>query len=123
MIYTAREFITMDPARPRAEAIAVKDGKFVAVGTRAQVGAAVGKDANLTILEESPYAVAPEKLKDIRVWGTMLEGRLQPVGPVPRTGRAGAAMSSEGYASVPDSELVDAAMGQLARLISMAHSH
>jgi hypothetical protein len=29
----------------------------------------------------------------------------------------------EGYASVPDSELVDAAMGQLARLISMAHLH
>jgi hypothetical protein len=39
----------------------------------------VGKDANLSILEQSPYEVAPAKLKDIRVWGTMLEGRLQPV--------------------------------------------
>jgi predicted amidohydrolase YtcJ len=46
-IYTAREFITMDPNKPRAEAVAVKDGKFVAVGTRAEVGAAVGKNARL----------------------------------------------------------------------------
>ena len=47
VIYTAREFITMDPKQPRAEAIAVRDGKFVAVGTRAEVGAAAGKDARL----------------------------------------------------------------------------
>jgi hypothetical protein len=47
----------------------------------------VGKDANLSILEQSPYAVAPEKLKDIGVWGTMLEGRVQPV-PVQTTGAA-----------------------------------
>ncbi len=46
-IYTAREFITMDPKQPRAEAVAVRDGKFVAVGTRAEVSAAVGKDARL----------------------------------------------------------------------------
>ena len=47
VIYTAREFITMDPSKPRAEAIAVRDGKFLAVGTRAEVGAAAGKDARL----------------------------------------------------------------------------
>lgn len=47
VIYTAREFITMDPSRPRAEAVAVRDGKFVAVGTRAEVGAAVGQGARL----------------------------------------------------------------------------
>ena len=46
-IYVAREFITMDPKKPRAEAVAVRDGKFVAVGTRAEVGAAAGKDARL----------------------------------------------------------------------------
>ncbi|MGL5417838.1 MAG: amidohydrolase, partial [Plesiomonas shigelloides] len=40
-----------------------------------------GKDANLTILKQSPYEVAPESLKDIPVWGTMLEGRMQPVKP------------------------------------------
>lgn len=38
-----------------------------------------GKDANLTILDESPWAVSPTKIASIPVWGTMLEGRLQPV--------------------------------------------
>src|SRR5512137_1962291 len=47
VIYTAREFITMDPKKPRAEAIAVRDGKFVAVGTRAEVDAAAGKGARV----------------------------------------------------------------------------
>jgi predicted amidohydrolase YtcJ len=40
-----------------------------------------GKKANLTVLDQSPYDIAPEKLKDITVWGTMLEGRVQPVKP------------------------------------------
>ena len=40
-----------------------------------------GKDANLTVLESSPWQTAPEKLRDIKVWGTMLEGRMQPVQP------------------------------------------
>jgi predicted amidohydrolase YtcJ len=39
----------------------------------------VGKNANLTVLDESPFDVAPEKLREITVWGTMLEGRVQPV--------------------------------------------
>ncbi|MBN8601561.1 MAG: amidohydrolase family protein [Planctomycetes bacterium] len=39
----------------------------------------VGKDANLTILDQSPYDVEAGAIKDIGVWGTMLEGRLQPV--------------------------------------------
>lgn len=43
----------------------------------------VGKHADLTILEENPYDVDPLKLKDVAVWGTMLEGRLQPVPAAP----------------------------------------
>ncbi len=39
----------------------------------------VGKKANLTILEKSPFEVDPLSIKEIAVWGTMLEGRLQPV--------------------------------------------
>jgi hypothetical protein len=46
-IYVAREFITMDPKKPRAEAVAVRDGKFVAVGTRTEVEAAAGRGARL----------------------------------------------------------------------------
>ena len=52
VIYTAREFITMDPKKPRAEAVAVQDGKFVAVGTRAEVAAAAGKEARLDDIDD-----------------------------------------------------------------------
>jgi predicted amidohydrolase YtcJ len=45
----------------------------------------VGKWANLTILEKSPYDVPPEQLKEISVWGTMLEGRVQPAPAAPKT--------------------------------------
>lgn len=38
-----------------------------------------GKYADFTILEDGPLAVAPVKLKDIGVWGTVLGGRLQPI--------------------------------------------
>lgn len=40
----------------------------------------VGKDANLTVLEKNPLEVKPVEIKEIGIWGTMLEGRLQPVG-------------------------------------------
>ena len=40
---------------------------------------AIGKVANFTILEENPYEVAPQQLKDIGVWGTVFEGRVFPV--------------------------------------------
>ncbi len=54
----------------------------------------VGKDANLTALMQNPYEIAPEKLRDIQVWGTMLEGRLQPVGPAPRSSQIESSKSS-----------------------------
>lgn len=41
-IYTAREIITMDPSQPKADAVAVVNGKILAVGTREQVGKIVG---------------------------------------------------------------------------------
>tara|TARA_R110000772_G_scaffold268645_1_gene397006 strand:+ start:16025 stop:17749 length:1725 start_codon:yes stop_codon:yes gene_type:complete len=37
-----------------------------------------GKLANFTVLAASPFAVKPEAIKDIDIWGTVLEGRLQP---------------------------------------------
>ncbi|MBS0266083.1 MAG: amidohydrolase [Planctomycetes bacterium] len=39
----------------------------------------VGKRANLTVLEKDPYEVPPRDLRDVAIWGTMLEGRMQPV--------------------------------------------
>ena len=45
-----------------------------------QIGSlAPGKIANLTILEQDPYAVPPATLKDIPIWGTVFEGRKFPV--------------------------------------------
>jgi predicted amidohydrolase YtcJ len=46
-VYVAREFLTIDPKQPRAEAIAVRDGRFIAVGKLADVQTAAGKDAKL----------------------------------------------------------------------------
>jgi predicted amidohydrolase YtcJ len=37
-----------------------------------------GKRANFTILSESPLAVDAAKIKDIAVWGTVMEGRVLP---------------------------------------------
>lgn len=38
-----------------------------------------GKAANLTILEDDPATIDPAHLKDVKVWGTMFEGRVNPV--------------------------------------------
>ena len=39
----------------------------------------VGKKANFTVLAEDPLTIEPAMLGEIDVWGTVLEGRLQPV--------------------------------------------
>ncbi len=38
-----------------------------------------GKKADFTVLEQNPYQVDPDKLRDIRVWGTVFEGDVYPV--------------------------------------------
>lgn len=40
-----------------------------------------GKKANFTILDNSPYEVNPAVINNIGIWGTVLEGRLQPISP------------------------------------------
>lgn len=78
-----------------------------------------GKDANLTILKQSPYEVAPESLKDIPVWGTMLEGRMQPVkpdSPMPNS------QASADTSATPDNDKVEVAtLAQLTSLLSHKH--
>ena len=39
----------------------------------------VGKRADFTVLEEDPYAVDPARLRDIGIWGTVLDGRPHPL--------------------------------------------
>jgi len=81
----------------------------------------VGKDANLTVLAQSPFEVAPEKLKDLEVWGTMLEGRVQPVGLPPQSRRVENGSSKASSARGSDTELQEATIAQLGRLL--AHPH
>lgn len=51
-----------------------------------EVGSIVtGKLANFTILGDNPVTCDPTKIKDIAVWGTILEGRVQPVPAVEST--------------------------------------
>jgi len=40
---------------------------------------AAGKKADFVVLDEDPYAVPLDHVKDIRVWGTVFEGRVYPV--------------------------------------------
>ncbi|MBL8332311.1 MAG: amidohydrolase, partial [Rubrivivax sp.] len=39
-----------------------------------------GKRADFCVLHDDPLAVAPQALKEVRVWGTVLGGRVQPAG-------------------------------------------
>jgi predicted amidohydrolase YtcJ len=38
-----------------------------------------GKKADFVVLEESPFDVDPAKLKDIKIWGTVFEGKAFPI--------------------------------------------
>jgi predicted amidohydrolase YtcJ len=40
-----------------------------------------GKLANMTVLAENPLRVDPHSIASIEVWGTVHEGRVQPVSP------------------------------------------
>lgn len=42
---------------------------------------AIGKIANMTVLEKDPYEVKPERLREIGVWGTVFEGKAFAVDP------------------------------------------
>jgi hypothetical protein len=84
----------------------------------------VGKDANLSILDQSPDAVAPEKLKDIQVWGTMLEGRVQPVGgKQPKATPAVKGKAPLKAASSDGAQVDRAVVASLASLMQHKHGH
>lgn len=86
----------------------------------------VGKDANLTVLYQSPYAVAPEKLKDIQVWGTMLEGRVQPAPGVRGTKKGPAkatAAPATGAVAANEATLARDVPVRLAELLEHKHTH
>ncbi len=50
------------------------------IGQEAGLGSIeVGKKADFTVLEQDPFEVPLESLKDIPIWGTVFEGRLYPL--------------------------------------------
>jgi hypothetical protein len=53
-----------------------------------EIGSIVpGKRANFTILAENPLAVEPMKIRDVKVWGTVMEGRKLPVADAEKNGQ------------------------------------
>jgi predicted amidohydrolase YtcJ len=53
------------------------------LGIEDKVGSiAAGKFADFTVLEASPYDVDPLKIRDIKVWGTVLGGRVLPASAI-----------------------------------------
>ena len=53
-----------------------------------EIGSIVaGKKADFAVLEEDPYAVLPDDVKDIQIWGTVFEGEIFPVVPTGASSR------------------------------------
>ncbi|MCX8955669.1 amidohydrolase family protein, partial [Ruegeria sp. NA] len=49
------------------------------LGLEKELGSiAPGKYANFTILEDDPLSVEPDEIRNIGIWGTVLEGRVFP---------------------------------------------
>ena len=93
-----------------------------------EVGSIVpGKLANFTILADNPLTVDPMKVKDIRVWGTVHEGRAL---PVRRGVEARAGVDAAGILARPsaptgqdDRQLAQVFAERLAELLAHRHGH
>ena len=88
----AGTLLTVDEERPTAEALAVADGRIVAVGNRSDLAGPidatwqlfsddvigsleVGKYAEMVVLSADPRTVPPEQIADLDVRATYLAGR------------------------------------------------
>jgi predicted amidohydrolase YtcJ len=76
-----------------------------------------GKLANFTILKDNPVTCDPEKIKDIDVWGTVMEGRVLAGGANSATGATG---YRDARAPVEDSQF---AVRAAAHALKVAHAH
>ena len=87
-----------------------------------------GKLANFTILADNPVTVDPMKIGDIKVWGTVQEGRVLPVKQVTKTasrdprGSEGTADTVAGPAAMPDDQFSQQVAVHLASVLSH-HGH
>jgi predicted amidohydrolase YtcJ len=80
-VYHGGPIVTDDDPKPTAEAVAVRGGKIVAVGSRAEVLAlkgsiTVGKLADLVILSANPLTVPPATINKVVVLETIKDGKM-----------------------------------------------
>ena len=80
-----------------------------------------GKLANFTILADNPVTVEPMKIKDIRVWGTVNEGRVLPVKRGPER-QAATDAGARQITAASDGDLSRVLAGRLAELAAHRHS-
>lgn len=76
-----------------------------------------GKRANFTILDGNPLAVDPMKIRDVNVWGTVMEGRVFPVAETAK--KASLMPSIDGVGNVD----TDFARATLEHALKVVHSH
>ena len=70
--------LTVDEERPTAEALAVADGRILAVGSRSDIAAHIGpgtQTIDVVVLSADPRTVAPEQIADLEVRATFMAGR------------------------------------------------
>ncbi|MCT8159309.1 amidohydrolase [Pseudoruegeria sp. SHC-113] len=72
-----------------------------------------GKRANFTVVSENPLTVEPMAIKDIEVWGTVLEGRLLQVGSLPQRDAG----------LLPEDKDGSFALAAAAHALSVVHAH
>lgn len=75
-----------------------------------------GKRANMTILSQNPLTVEADAIRDIAVWGTVMEGRVLPAGA------AAVKKASLEPASDPDADR-DFAFAAIDHALQVTHSH
>ena len=68
-----------------------------------------GKRANFTVLADNPLSVDPLKIRDIAVWGTVMEGRVLPAAQ-PKTKKAELSPAAHGNPEFPREALRHALM-------------
>lgn len=83
-----------------------------------EIGSIVpGKRANLTILDANPLEVEPKALRDIGVWGTVMEGRVLPAG---QPEKRASLMPQRNMRPADDTAFMRAA---LEHALTVSHSH
>lgn len=74
-----------------------------------------GKRANFTVLDKNPLKVDPMDIRNVKVWGTVMEGRIQPVA----AGEKEASLKDASFAA-PDRATAEASFRHA---LNVVHSH